>query len=271
MKIEGKTALVLGGVKGIGKEIGLALARQGVQVILTWYDWPEALPALQEELNAVGHGHMTIQVDLRQPEEIRSLLTTIKNRYNSLDILINNIERGGMPVVHGGYTSEQWDLEMETTLKAKWFVFNEALPLLKAGGEGAAITLSSISGITGRSGPAGLVFNDGYSAANRAVSSFTETWARQGAPEVRVNELMLGFFESRHAEGTRGWPLLREKQRRAILDHTLLGRTGKYSDIIKAVFFLIKDAPFMTGSVLKLDGGYTLGGELVPDLPEGVV
>ncbi|MFW5906221.1 MAG: SDR family NAD(P)-dependent oxidoreductase, partial [Desulfobia sp.] len=105
MKIEGKTALVLGGIKGIGKEIGLALARQGAQVILTWYDWPESLPAMEEELNATGQGHMTMQVDLRHPGEIRTLFADIKSKYNSLDILINNIERDGMPVVHGGYTS----------------------------------------------------------------------------------------------------------------------------------------------------------------------
>ncbi|MFO7760702.1 MAG: SDR family NAD(P)-dependent oxidoreductase [Thermodesulfobacteriota bacterium] len=271
MDIKGKTALVLGGAKGIGKEIGLALARQEAKVIMTWYDWPDAVPVMQKELAATGPDHSTVQVDLRRPGEIRTLFTTIKNNYNGLDILINNIERGGMPVVHGRYNSEQWDLEMETTLKAKWFVFNEALPLLKDSGNAAAITLSSISGITGRSGPAGLIFNDGYSAANRAISSFTETWARQGAPEVRVNEIMLGFFESRHAEGTRGWPLLGEKDRRAIMNHTLLGRTGKYEDIIKTIFFLIQDALFMTGSIIKLDGGYTLGGEEIPALPEGVV
>ncbi|MCJ7602271.1 MAG: SDR family oxidoreductase, partial [Desulfobulbaceae bacterium] len=106
---------------------------------------------------------------------------------------------------------------------------------------------------------------------NRAVSSFTETWARQGAPEVRVNELMLGFFETRHAEGTRGWPLLSAGEQQAIINHTLLGRTGRIADIIKAVFFLIEDACYMTGSVIRLDGGYTLGAERVPPMPAGVL
>ena len=123
----------------------------------------------------------------------------------------------------------------------------------------------------GRSGPAGLLFSDGYAAANRAISSFTETWARQGAPGVRVNELMLGFFETRHAQGTRGWGLLKENEKKAILDHTLLKRKGGNDDIVKAVFFLIQDASFMTGSTIRMDGGYVLGGENEPPMPKGVI
>ncbi|MBU4262409.1 MAG: SDR family oxidoreductase [Proteobacteria bacterium] len=271
MKIPGKTALVLGAAKGIGKHIALALASAGAKVVLTHYDWPEESKQMQEQFSALGHEHLTVKVDLRNADEIADLFDRISNRFGGLDILINNIERGGMPVVHGPYTPEQWDLEMETTLKAKWFVFNRALPLLKASGDGTAINISSIAALVGRSGPAGLIFNDGYSAANRAVSSFTETWARQGAPEVRVNELMLGFFETRHAQGTRGWPLLSPAEQQAIIDHTLLGRTGKIADIIKAIFFLIEDTAFMTGSVIRLDGGYILGAERVPSMPTGVL
>jgi 3-oxoacyl-[acyl-carrier protein] reductase len=185
----------------------------------------------------------------------------------ALHILINNIERGGMPIVHGAYTPEQWDLEIDTTVKAKWLVFNEALPLLQRGGRGAVVNISSIAGEVGRAGPAGLVFNDAYAAANRAVSSFTKTWARMGAPLIRVNELRLGFVETRHAEGTRGWSLLTEAERQAIHERTLLARSGTLDEIVKAVLFLVEDATFMTGSTLCLDGGYTLGHDRVPPLP----
>ena len=113
------------------------------------------------------------------------------------------------------------------------------MPLLKQAPEGVLITISSIAAIVGRSGPAGLIFNDGYAAANRAVSSFTETWAREGAPTVRVNELMLGFFETRHAEKTRGWGLLTDEQRRQITETTLMRRTGRIEEIVAAILFLI--------------------------------
>lgn len=270
MKLQGKIALVLGGAKGIGKAIGLGLAKAGATVVLTYHDWPEEAAVMQKELAAIGDDHLAIKIDLREPAAIQELFSTIQTRYGALHILINNIERGGMPIVHGPYTPEQWELEMATTLRAKWWVMRSALPLLQESAEAAVITLSSIAGIVGRCGPAGLIFNDGYSAANRAISAFTETWAREGAPTVRVNELMLGFFETRHAEGTRGWELLSAEQQDAIREHILLKRTGTIEEIIAAVFFLLQDATYMTGAMLRMDGGYVLGGEKVPPMPPGV-
>lgn len=271
MEINEKVALVLGGTKGIGKAIGFSLAQAGAKVIMTYYDWPEEAAVMRQELNMLDQEHLAIKIDLRKPSQIESLLAKVRDEFGALHILINNIERGGMPVVHGSYLPAQWDLEIDTTLKAKWWVMHHGLPLLKESGAGVVITLSSIAALMGRSGPAALIFNDGYAAANRAISLFTETWAREGAPQVRVNELMLGFFETRHAEQTRGWQLLSKKQQEAIRHHTLLKRTGRLDDIIKAIFFLIKDASFMTGSVIRLDGGYVLGGNPVPPMPHGVV
>ncbi len=271
MEIHGKVALVLGASKGIGKAAGLALAKAGAKVVLTYFDWPEESKAMQDEFATLGVDHLTYKVDLRDPEQVGELMEAVQDRYGRLHILINNIERGGMPVVHGPYIPEQWDLEMDTTLKAKWWVFHKAMPLLKRSGEGVVINISSIAGLVGRSGPAGIIFNDAYAAANRAISSFTETWAREAAPLVRVNELMLGFFETRHAENTRGWDLLSDEQKKAINDHTLLKRNGSLADVVKAIFFLIKDAGFMTGSVIRLDGGYLLGGAEPPPIPRGVL
>lgn len=270
MDLKEKVALVLGSVKGIGKAVGLDLARAGARVVYTWHDWPESLPALERDAAAAGE-HLIVPVDLRDTRAAEALVAQVIRRFGRLDILINNIERGGWPVVHGPYIPEQWDLEMATTLRAKQWVFTAALPHLKATGNGAVVTFSSIAALVGRSGPAGYVFNEGYAAASRGVSLLTETWARLGAPEVRVNELMLGLFATRHAEQTRGWGLLDDRQRQALLDHTLLGRTGRLDDIIRAVRFLIAEAPFMTGSVLRLDGGYVLGAERVPPMPPGVV
>jgi 3-oxoacyl-[acyl-carrier protein] reductase len=275
MELNGKIALVLGAAKGIGKAVAFALAAEGATVILTYHDWPEDAARMRQELAGLAGDHLAVQADLCDPHEVEQLFNEIQQRYGTLHVLINNIERGGMPIVHGSYdrpvNSGQWDLEMATTLKAKWLVFHYALPLLKSSGQGVVVTLSSIAGLVGRSGPAGLIFNDGYAAANRAVSSFTETWAREAAPTVRVNELMLGFFPTRHAEGTRGWQELAETQRRAICDHTLLQRTGRMDEIIRAVFFLVKDATYMTGSVLRLDGGYVLGASAVGPMPAGIL
>jgi 3-oxoacyl-[acyl-carrier protein] reductase len=271
MQLIDKVALVLGSIKGIGKAVGLNLAGAGAKVVYTYWDWPERLASLETDAAALGRDHWIARVDLRETQAIENFVEEIIGRFGRLDILINNIERGGWPVVHGPYTAEQWDLELATTLRAKQWVFNAALPHLKRSGDGVAINFSSIAGLVGRSGPASLVFNEGYATANRGISMLTETWARLGAPEVRVNEIMLGIFETRHAQGTRGWGLLTEAQKQAILDHTLLRRTGRLDDVVKAVRFLIEGAPYMTGSALRLDGGYVLGGEAIAPMPKGIL
>jgi 3-oxoacyl-[acyl-carrier protein] reductase len=271
MIVQDKVALVLGAVKGIGKEIGLALARQGAKLVLTRHDWTDSFAAMEKAFADTSAEHTIETMDLRQTENIEALVQRIKKQYGRMDILVNNIERGGWPVVHGEYTEDQWDLELETTLRTKRWILNESMPLLLEAQEAAVINFSSVAALTGRSGPSSLLFNDGYSAASRGVSSLTETYARIGAPSVRVNELMLGVFASRHAQGTRGWEeVLSDAEKQAIIDHIPAGRTGSVQDAVKACMFLIKDAPYMTGSTLRLDGGYVLGGEKVPPMPEGI-
>ncbi|MBF0230306.1 MAG: SDR family oxidoreductase [Desulfamplus sp.] len=290
MELKGKTALVLGAVKGVGKAIGIALAEQGVNLALTRYDWTDSFKSMEEDFVSLknvsnlgeptdSHCKITSQfqheiydVNLLEMNQIKQLKIKIEERFGKIDILINNIERGGWPAVHGEYIEEQWDLEMATTLKAKRWIFNEMLPLLKKSDDAVVINFSSIAAVVGRSGAVAPIFNDGYSAAVRGVSLLTETWARIGAPSIRVNEIMLGIFETRHAQGTRGWEtILTESEKKAIIDHTLIGRTGNLDDIVKAVLFIIKDAPYMTGSILRLDGGYLLGGQRVPPMPIGVL
>jgi 3-oxoacyl-[acyl-carrier protein] reductase len=266
-----KVALVPGAIKGIGRAIALALLEKGYRVILNYHDWEEHLPELQLLLQPHEGRYALFRTDLTDTDAVHCLVKDAAAAFGRIDVLINNIERGGWPVVHGPYVRDQWDLEFATTLRAKRWLFDACLPYLKAAGNGSVIVLSSIAGITGRAGPASLVFNDGYAAANRAISSLTETWARVAAPQVRVNELMLGFIETRHAEKTRGWGLLSETQRMAILNHTLLNRTGKIPDVIETVLFLLESASFMTGSVIRLDGGYVLGGEEVLPMPKGVL
>jgi 3-oxoacyl-[acyl-carrier protein] reductase len=246
------------------------LAAEGARLILPWFDWPESVQEMEEEFA----DHLTVQADLRCQDSVQSLVRRIKEKCGCIHVVINNIERGGMPVVHGSYyrpvNCEQWLLEMETTLRAKQLVFDHCLPLLRRAEQAAVINISSIAALTGRSGLAGLLFSDGYAAANRAVASLTETWARLGAPTVRVNELMLGLFDCRHGPGTRGWDLLKATEQEALLNCILLRRTGKPEEVAEAVFFLLQ-ADFMTGAVLRLDGGFVLGSEQVPDMPDGVL
>ncbi len=275
MKLLGKTALVPGASRPIGRAIARKLGQAGVNLILPTFDWPESILEMEVEFKESGFSYFTTSVDLRLEEPVKELITDIRNRFKRLDILINNIERGGMPVVHGSYdlphNADQWDLEIATTLKAKWLLFHHCLPLMQVADEAAVVNISSVAAILGRSGASAPFFNDAYSAANRAVSSFTETWAREGAPTIRVNELMLGLIQNRHGEGTRGWEELTKQEKESIAKQCLLNRTGTPEEVATAVLFLTQDADYMTGSVLKLDGGVTLGSQEVPTMPNGIL
>jgi len=272
--IEPGTALIPGASRPIGRQIARRFAAAGFKLVLPWYDWPESVAGMEEEFARSGVEVLSCQCDLRDLRSVRDLLTATRQRFGKLDVLVNNIERGGMPVVHGSYERDhnqgQWELEFDTTVKAKWNLFTCALPLLQQTG-GAVVNISSIAGRCGRSGPAACFFNDGYSAANRAIQTLTESWAREGAPQVRVNELMIGLVRSRHGDNTRGWTALTEGEKQALVDHTLLGRLGTAEEVAEAVFFLASQATFMTGAVIRMDGGYLLGGERVPPMPQGIL
>ncbi len=275
MSEQRKVAIVAGAIRGIGLGIAASLASKGVNTLLLYYDWLEQLPEMQavmeESCSKSGAQYHAISADLRNRKDAEMVADKAISLWNRADILINNIERGGWPIVHGPYTPEQWDLEFQTTVTAKWNLFNALLPHLKRGGSGSVINISSIAAEVGRAGPAAPVFNDCYSLSNRAIRSLTRQWAREAAPEVRVNELMLGFFETRHGPGTRGWSLLSPQEQQAIIDHTLLGRTGVIEEIIDAVNFLVFNAGFITGTSILIDGGYLIGGEKAEEMPEGVV
>lgn len=275
MRISGKTALVPGASRPIGRAIAKRLAEEGARLILPTFDWPESITEMEDEFNQAEYSFLSMPVDLRSEKAVKELIHESKIRFGTIHILINNIERGGMPVIHGSYdlphNSEQWDLEIATSLKAKWLLFHHCLPLMRSSGEGSVVNISSVSAMLGRSGATAPFFNDAYSAANRAISSFTETWAREAAPTIRVNELMLGLIRNRHGEDTRGWGELTEQEKTDIAEQCLLERTGTPEEVATATLFLIKDADYMTGSVLRMDGGVALGSQKVPPMPTGIL
>jgi len=265
-----KIAVICGGIKGIGLSIALEIGKKDIVCILPVYDWLESLEETHQKLKENNIKFDIVPADLRKKKDVINIVNHCLERYGSIDYLVNNIERGGWPVVHGEYTSEQWDLEFQTTITAKYNLLKNIVPVIKKTG-GSVVNISSISAITGRTGPAGLIFNDCYCLSNCAVQSLTELFARIGAPDVRVNELMLGIIETRHGPGTRGWSVLNETQKESVINHILLKRTGFSEEVAKMVCFLLFEATYTTGSIIKMDGGFTLGNESVNEMPVGVV
>ena len=271
-----RIALVAGGARPIGRAIAHSFARRSAKLVLPVYpDWPEANSQLEEHFSRAGYDFLCLECDLTKGEQVESLLAQVKSRYGELHYLINNIERGGMPIVHGSYdravNSGQWQLEFDTTLRAKDNLYRHSLSLLRRAQDGAVINISSIAARVGRSGPAALLFSDGYAAACAGVASLTRQWARELAPAVRVNEVMLGLFDGRHGPGTRGWRLLTDGQKRELLGHTLAGRSGTPGEAAEFIYYLAVKARYLTGAVVPFDGGYLLGGSRVGEMPEGAL
>lgn len=273
--LAGKTVVVAGASRSIGRRIAHRFGSAGANLILPWFDWPDSVFEMREAFSSAGYSFIEQKCDLRRETQVQEMIGSSLERFGRIDILVNNIERGGMPSVHGSYehdhNRDQWALEIDTTLKAKWNLFNSCKESLRTSPGGAVINISSISAFTGRSGPAACFFNDAYSAANRAVRTFTESWAREMAPEVRVNEVMLGLVRSRHGEETRGWSVLSEEEKSSLQDRILLSRQGTPDEAADLVYYLAVHATYITGTVIRMDGGYLLGGDRVPPMPPGIL
>ncbi|MEE4166385.1 MAG: SDR family oxidoreductase [Desulfocapsaceae bacterium] len=271
-----KIALVPGASRPFGRAVAHAFGKAGISLALPYIDdWPGSVDDMLRDFSQCGYTFSPHRCELTKPDEVRELISAIEKQFGGLHYLINNIERGGMPVVHGSYdrtvNKSQWQLELDTTLKAKWELYRHSLPLIKQSGGGSITNISSIAGRTGRCGPASYLFSDGYSAANRAVQSLTESWAREAGPSIRVNEVMVGLVRGRHAENTRGWGLLSDDQQKALIEHTILKRTADPGEIADLVYYLAVRASYVTGSVTVADGGYCLGGEGVAEMMPGDV
>ncbi len=275
MTLKGRTVLIPGASRSVGRAIAQKFGEENATLILPVFDWPDSVSEMENAFTEQQFDFHTISADLRTKAGAQAVAALIEEKTGKLDYLVNNIERGGMPIVHGSYdhphNDGQWELEIETTLKGKWLLYQNCYELLSKSTVASVVNISSISGSIGRSGPASVFFNDGYSAANRAIDSLTEQWAREGASKIRVNGVVLGLIEGRHGENTRGWTALTEEQKIEIKDHILLGRTGKPEEVADAVFFITVQASYMTGSVLRMDGGYALGGNKVPAMPPGIL
>lgn len=275
MNQQNLTAIIPGASRPIGRAIAEIFGDAGYELFLPYFDWPESVLQMKQDFTKKGYVFTAAKVDLRIKKEVKKFVKKIEKQTSHVNILINNIERGGMPIVHGSYNHkhnhDQWDRELETTLKAKHLLYNHCKKLLLSSQDASVLNISSIAADIGRSGPAALFFSDGYSAANRAISTLTKNWASELAPDVRVNELMLGLIDSRHGQGTRGWETMSKAEKQSVKNHILLKRTGLPEEVAETVYFLTTQASYLTGAVITMDGGYSLGGEQVPDLPPGIL
>ncbi len=240
--LEGKVALVTGGAHRIGAAIARALHAEGANLVVHYLSSEAAAHRLQQELNAVRPDSvMLVRGDLNNGDKLlRNLVFETVERFQRLDVLVNNAARF-YPTPIGDATEEHWNDLIGTNLKAPFFLAQAAAPHL-------ARTAGSIVNIADLYADRPLPSFPIYSIAKAGVVMLTKTLARELAPEVRVNAV---------APGAILWPErgLDEMSKQRIVSRTPLKRAGEVEDIARTVLFLVRDARFVTGQVLVVDGG----------------
>lgn len=252
MKMNGKSALVTGSGRGIGRAIALELAREGCQVAVLDII-AENAEAVKEEVEALGVKNLALTVDLTKRPEVERAVEEILGQFGQIDILVNN---AGWDKLEPFLESEEqtWDKIIAINFKAILYVCKAVLPHMVARGSGKIINIASDAGRAGSSGEAV------YSGTKGAVIAFSKTLAREVARhQITVNAVSPGLTETPLLQSIRGQSPKAGKLIEAVTRAIPLGRVGTPEDIAGAVAFLASpNADFITGQTLSVSGGLTM-------------
>ena len=247
-RLEGRVAIVTGGGGGIGRQMCLVLAEAGAHVVAADVDEAAAADAAAAVRDAKGSAE-SVALDVTSEESWISLIGHIRNAHGRLSVLVNNA--GIFLLRHIDETTEaEWDRVMAVNAKGVFLGTKHAAQLMRDGGGGSIINISSASGITGSP------FEGAYTASKGAVRLFTKSAALRFAPDgIRVNSVHPATVDTSMVDVL--WesdPNLRENVLRAVP----LGRLARPEEIARTVLFLASDdSSFMTGSEVIVDGGMT--------------
>jgi pteridine reductase len=244
MHIEDKVALVTGGAQRIGAQIVRTLHAAGMRVAIHYHASAVAAEQLAGELDVLRPGSaVTVRGDLDDLGSAPGLVAAVEARFGRLDALVNNASRF-YPTPLDTATAAQWDELMGSNLRAPFFLAQAAAPLLRAAG-GCIVNLVDVHA------QRPLKDHPIYCMAKAANAMMVMSLARELGPAVRVNGV---------APGAILWPdrELSDAAKQEILGRTALKRTGAMEDVARAVLFLVRDADYVTGQVLAVDGGRTV-------------
>ncbi len=242
--LKGKTALITGASKGIGKAVAMKFAENGANVAFTYLSSVEKGQALESELSAKGvkaKGYRSDASDYKAAEE---LINSVIEDFGGLDILVNNagITKDNLLM---RMTEEMWDDIMNVNLKSCFNTVKASSRTFMKQRSGSIINMSSVVGVKGNAG------QSNYAASKAGIIGFTKSIALElGSRNIRCNAIAPGFIETEMTE------VLDEKTVQSWRDAIPLKRGGQPEDVANACVFLASDlAAYITGQVLQVDGG----------------
>ncbi|QDU39724.1 3-oxoacyl-[acyl-carrier-protein] reductase FabG [Maioricimonas rarisocia] len=249
MRLSGRVALVTGGSRGIGRAIVEALAREGAKVAFVYRSNKDAADQLVADLATDQREAIALQADVANTEEVDKVVTEVLEKWERIDILVNNagITRDGLLAT---MEPDNWHSVIETNLTSVYNFCHAVMRPMMSQRSGRIINMSSVSAEFGNQGQVN------YAASKGGVQGLTRCLATEiGRRGITVNAIAPGFIVTDMTEA------IRNAAESEIKKKVPLRRLGQPDDIAHAVTFLASDeASYITGQVLTIDGGMTLGG-----------
>ena len=244
-----RVALVTGSATGVGRACALSFARHGLDVVVNYSRSKSEAEQTVEDVQALNASALLACCDVANDAEVRQMISRIEERFGRLDIVVNNAATTNF-IAHDdleGLTEAMWDRMLAVNLKGAFFVTRAAAKLLRSGGDGSVVNVSSVAGITGNGS------SIAYCATKAGLNTMTKSLARVLAPEIRVNAVCPGPIDSRWIrEGNPAWDL------DAMVADYPIPKASQPQDIADAVMFFAVGTSMATGQLLSVDGGQTL-------------
>jgi len=244
MNLSGKSAIVTGASRGIGKGIAIALAKEGVNVVVNYFKDRDKADATVAEIKKMGCSAIAIKADVSKSQEVERMVEQILNKFQTIDILINNAGIGAKETI-SQVSEEEWERVIDINLKGVFNCCKAIVNHMISRKQGKIVNISSIVGLRGTGSIA-------YVASKSGVIGITMCLARELADfGITVNAVAPGLVSTDMLE-------LTEEQRKNIKKEVPIGWIGKPEHIAESVVFLLKN-DYITGQVINVSGGRLIG------------
>jgi NAD(P)-dependent dehydrogenase (short-subunit alcohol dehydrogenase family) len=239
--LQGKTALITGGAKHLGKAIALAMARSGAHVAFTYHSSAQEAEQTRAEIEKASPEAMALKCDVRDSRDISTTFDVVLRKWNKIDFLVNN---AGFyeDVLFPDVTEEQWDNMFDTNVRGPFLVSKQAIPALRAA-KGKIINIGSLGG------EKAWATHAHYCASKAALHMLTKVMAKSLAPDIAVNCVAPGMLSYGESD-----PSVTAK----MAEVTPMRRNGTADDVVSTVMYLTTAPHYLTGQVLVVDGGLGL-------------